>query len=410
MVASRREAAKKAKRYADAKATAEKQKRGFDLSTLKLPEGVKRFAFKDAKKYRLLVYAYEVKHDNPNCDDGLWTWERTYYAHTGLGADGKRSYVCPAKENGEPCAVHDEAQRLRKKGGDAELIKSLEYAKKRQLIPVVDLDDKESGVQVYEGPYNNGLGKLIDAKISGSDDDSPNHGFFHEDHPMKLIVMVEKESFKTGDGEGGSFNKPVNVEMEPIKPEVYAQWLDQVPCLDDCLDVLEYDQMKKILDQTGSGETEEDEEEEEETEETEEEEIEDEDETPAPKGKKKPPEEEEDEDDEPPPKKPSGKNGKKEKTAMDLGMKKGQFVMHDDKECEIVNISKDGTSLTLEDEDGDEIKGVDPNECELVKTKTSSKDEDEDEDEDLEDEDQIEDDPDEDDEPPAKPSRKPGKK
>ena len=389
---SRREKEKKAKRYAQAKATAEKQKRGFDLSTLRLPEGVKRFAFKDAKKYRLLIYAYEVKHGNPNCDDGLWTWERTYYAHSGLGPDGKRSYVCPAKESGEACAVHDEAQRLRKKGGDAELIKSMEYAKKRQLIVVVDLDNKEDGVQVYEGPYNNGLGKLIDQKISGSDDDSPNHNFFHEDKPMKLIVMVEKEGFKTADGDSGSFNKPVNVEMELIKPEVYGQWLDVVPCLDDCLDVLEYDEMKKILDQTGSGE-----EEEEETD-TDDDEIEDtdedEEETPAPKGKKKQPEpeeEEEEEEDDPPPKKASTKtNSKKEKTAFELGLKKGTVVMYKDEECEILKISGDGTSLTLENEDGDEeYKGVAPSEVSPVKVKASSKDEDEDEDEPLSDDDEI---------------------
>lgn len=433
MALNKREKDKKTKRYADAKAIAEKQQTKGELTTLKLPKGVKRFRFTEAKKYRLLVVPYEVKHGNEHCDDGMYTWERTYYAHAGLGPDGRKSYVCPYKEKNEKCAIHEEAQRLRKKGGDADLIKQLEWPKKRQLIAIVDLDDKEAGVQVYEGPYNNGLGELIDNKVDASDEDSPYRCFFHEDRPMKLIVKVVNDSFQ-----GRSFMAPANLEMEAIKPEIVAKYFEDVVCLDDCLDVLDHDELRKILDQTASGDDDEEKEEEsdkdEDTEEEEEsdDEMDDED-TPAPSSRKKKPEPEEDSDDED---EPPAKNGKKEKTAKELGLKKEQIVMYKGVEYEITNISGDGTSLTLEEEDGTVKKGVNPNEVKLVKVKGAETEDDEeeekpkgkakkppveedddeetfsDEDEESEEEEEETDEEsdDEDDPPPKKPAKKPGKK
>jgi hypothetical protein len=50
-----------------------------------------------------------------------------------------------------------------------------------------------------------------------------------------------------------------------------------------------------------------------------------------------------------------------------MGLKTGDLVTYEGKEHEILRISGDGTSLTLEDERGREIKAVAPSECTLIK-------------------------------------------
>lgn len=361
---------KKEMKYASAKQIAEKQQRGFDLTTLDLPSGVSLFQFKEEKVYRLAVVPFKAKKGNPNCDPGYYTWERTYFAHDGVGPDNQK-FTCPYKHNGGRCPIHDHAAKLRRQGGDADLIDALEKPKKRQVIAVVDLDNRDKGVQCYEGPYFNGLGMIIDNKIDGSDEDSPYRGFFTLDGMMKLSVKVKKEGYSTKGGKSGTFMKPVNVEMEPLDPKVVAKVIpDDLPEVDDWVKALPYDDLKKkFLQEDDEG---------------------------GPSGGT------DDEDDD---KLDPDDGGEPE--GLEKWMKPGAFCTWKGKECKILDVKSSG--LVLEDDNEDEHEGVPPSRVKKVELaddedsdddgeedaqekKPSGKkhrdpDEDEEEDEDSEDED-----------------------
>ena len=362
-MATRREKEKKKLRYASSKAIAEKQQRGFDLTSFSLPKGVKLFQFKEEKVYRLVILPFEAKR-NPNCDKGEFTWERTYFAHSGVGPDNKK-YTCSFLEKNEKCPIHDEAARLRRNGGDNDLIYNIEKTGKRQLIAVFDLENKGDGVQIYEGPYYNGFGEVVDNKIDATDDDSDYRNFFHCDSLMKISVKCKKEGFQTKEGKGGSFFKPVNVEMDRLKDGIVTdEILESVPCLDDCVKMLDYADLKKIFLQV-SGDNE--------------------DEDRPQKGNKsitKSDEEEEDESDTEENEEESGddetsdRNGE-DNPARKKGIKVGTFVSYDGDECEVKKISPSGTLLSLETEDGELYSKV-----EITKvTKVSVKDDEEEEEE-----------------------------
>ncbi len=220
---------------------------------------------------------------------------------------------------------------------------------------------------------------------------------------------------------GGKYNAVVRVDFKPRKEDYGDEILEQTICLDDCLVETSTEDFQTLLDQ---GEPEE-----------------------AGPKVKDPDDEEDEEDEEPEAPKAKGKkpstNGENLPRAADLGIKKGSKVTHPEHGiCDVVHVSSDGTSLSLEDSDGERHDVVGPDEVTLMKgkelktkpvvvdpPKSSAKgkkpnpDEDEDDDEDVEfdddeegdsDMDDDEDDSDsfqddDDDEPPPPPKKKPGR-
>lgn len=433
-------------KYADAKQIAEKQQAGFTPVYVKLPKGIKSFSFKKEGIYRLRVFPFPAGKGNPMADEGFYTYERTIFVHQGLGIDGKQKHACAMRVFGNKCAVHDSANELKNSGASAELVKELEKTSKRQLMVVVDLDDlkdKKRGItkddlQVYEGPYHFGLGELIDNKIDASREGSPYRNFYHMKGGQELSVKVGKTAFKSEGKEGkegfsGTFNKPINLEMEPGE-DLDAELLEFVPCLDECVQETPYKKLKDLVtnphdEDEGDDDKEDDEDQKE--------------------GGRKKPSTKDDNDDEPdydgtPPKKPVSMKPSKDddddddepeekedvQTRTKTGLKLGDFVTYKGVEYEIKKISPDGTSLVLEDEDEDIVKAVDAKKVTKVPSKDDepdddddpppvkkpsaskkpSKDDDNDEDDNPLSEDDSDLEPDDDDDDLPAPPKKPGKK
>lgn len=378
---NRKDKEKRQIRYSDAKATAQKQQSGFTPDSITLPKGVHLFSFREDKLYRLDVIPFFTKEGNPMCDAEMLHWERTYWAHGNIGANNGR-YACLRRTFGKKCPICDHAALLQKKGGDPELIKELGNPSKRQLIALINQDDRDKGIQVYEGPYYFGLGQLIDIKIDSSSEDSTHREFFYLDKGSRLTVRAKQEAFQ-----GRSFFKPVNVEMELRRKPLPESILDEVPCLDDLPREVPYDKLNEIFLQAAD---------------VEEEEKEDEDKqsrTTVSMGGKNSSKNGQDDDEEP------DEPEEDEDEAIKLGSK----IMHKTYGlCEVIkDPAKTKGKLTLEDEEGEE-HSVSPDTVKLatkediIKARKKAEEPEEDEDEDKDDQ---EDDEEPDEEPEEKPKK-----
>lgn len=319
------------------------------------------------------------------CDPEMLHWERTYWAHGNIGANNGR-YACLRRTFGKKCPICDHAALLQKKGGDPELIKELGNPSKRQLIALINQDDRDKGIQVYEGPYYFGLGQLIDIKIDSSSEDSTHREFFYLDKGSRLTVRAKQEAFQ-----GRSFFKPVNVEMELRRKPLPESILDEVPCLDDLPREVSYDKLNEIFLQAADVEEDEEKEEEEKPSRT----------TVSMGGRNstKNGQEDDEESDEP------EEDEDEDSEAIKLGSK----VMHKTYGiCEVIkDPAKTKGKLTLEDDEGeqhsvslDSVKLATKDDINKTKKKPEEPEEPEEDEEDDEDDDDEDDDDEEPDEEP----------
>lgn len=410
------------------KAWAESKTGGFEATCIRLPEGVGFWKPTEEKVYKLDVIPYLVGKVNKAADEGYIYPLLTYTVHRGLGLEGKSTYVCNAKtfERDKARCKCYVCHWLAHQGGsaDPELVKNLKK-KDRVLMNVLDVTDsvsKEKGIQILDqpfgGPKNPYFGQILKDKIATLEE---YQDFFDLAAGYTLHCKVVKDSF-----EGSSFMKVVNIEMTPRKYKYPESMVEEALVLDDILIYTSPKEMKAIFhqteddgtgdeedtgrDETGGGDDEQEEEEaprrtqakkagkpappsddDEEPEETEDDDTDTEDEPPARKGKSAPA------------KNDKAKKTVEETTAEDAGIEVGDTVEHPEfGVCQVVKISGDGTSLTLEDADEDLHKAVGPEEVTKVEA-----------DEDQGEEEEPEDEPEEEEEtapPKKKPAPAAGKK
>jgi len=369
----------KERTYTSARERAEKQSSGYTQTYLKVPDGIQLFKPKSGTMM-LDILPYEAGEDNPWAEPGNMHWERTYWAHRGIGANSD-TYVCPRMTRKQKCPICEFRMALVKKGddGDEDLIKDLS-PKQRQLFNVRNLKDPDKGFQLWDISYHL-FGKALDARLRNSDEDDEWDKFFFIEEGTTLRVGFAEKSFG-----GATFYEAETIDFKARKQPYDDEVLEQVQCLDELLIVPSYKELKDAFLEAKKSDEDEDDEDEEETPPkkkkrkapVDEDEDEDEDEeTPPPKKKRKAPvdEDEDDEEDEPPPAKKK------------LGKKSAKDDWDD--------FDEDDKSEDEDDEDEDE----DP-----PKKKKRKPPVDEDE-EDDEEEDEDEEDEDEDENPPAKKKR-----
>lgn len=368
-MASKKDREKQKKRVVSAKKWAEEHEVGGGRSSIHLPEGASFFGFKEAGTKRIDIIPYTVGKGNPDAEEGELFFMRTYFTHRGIGPN-EETFVCLAKTFKKDCPICQHRAKLVKEGGNEDEIKSL-TPKERQLWNVFDHNDSEKGVQVWDQSYHL-FGKHLKNKIDNADEDDGYELFADPEQGMTLKVSAVQE--KAG---AYKFLDCSDIEFKARKEPLDDELLEQAHCLDDLLKETSYDELKKIFLGTEDGDDDDDDkpkkgkkdvkkkskddDDDESSDDDEDSEDSDDDEDDAPKSKK----------------------SEKMKKAKDFGLKVGDLVTYDDDEYEIVRVSGDGTSLTLEDQDGKKKNGIDPADVEKIKTK-------DDEDEDSEDDDEDE--------------------
>ena len=390
MAKTRRE---KRREKVSAKRRVTEHQSGYSSTSLLLPDGVSLYKPKAGNR-RIEILPYVVGDGNPFADPGTQYYERTYYVHRGIGPDNS-SFVCPRKTAGKECFICDHRAKLAKDPkADEEEIKAL-APKERQLWNVYDYAETDKGVQLWDVSHHL-FGKRLDTEIRNADEDDGFEFFADPDDGFTLRVAFEDKSFA-----GNNFVEAASINFKARKGSLDEELLEAAQCLDDLLTLKSYEDLKKVFLQTA-----------------EEEDDEDEDDKPKrkpAKGKVKPEPEEDEEEDE---------DEEDEDPSFDVGDFVG-YGKHG--ECEIVKVSKDGSKLDLEDEDGIVYKGVPVSKVTLAddeedeeeeddeppkkkgkpapakKGKAKPEPEDDEEEEDDEDEeDEEEDEDDEDDEPPKR--------
>lgn len=325
------------RKRASARRRVETHDTGGGSNYIRLPDGWSFLSIKPGK-YRLDFMCYKVtkgKGDdggNPFFETGELAYERTFFVHRGIGPN-QDWYLCAAKTLGQPCPVCEYRAKLaRDPSADEDVIKEL-APKERQLWLPKDLSDPDQNY-VMEFSYHL-FGKQLDAKIRSGDEEDGYDYFADPEDGLTVRVNFEQS-------DRGKWVEATDIEFKPRRDKYDLDTVDEMPDLDAILVATPYDKLKRIFLQTG--------------------------------------EEEKSDDDDRPTKRTSARGAEKSTkaapktaTADDAGLEEGDEVEYDGELCEIVRISKDGTSLILENEDGETIKPVGVDEVKKPKPKKAAK-------------------------------------
>ena len=267
MASSTREKAKSEKRRADARRRDKEHGGDFTPTSYTVPEGMERFRFKEAKKYRLDVVPYLVGKGefkgmaqwpkvspnkggpNPWADTGKEYYERTYYTHTNIGPNPRAHYCCPQANFGKRCPVCEYREKVfAERGKDHS--KPFQI-KERQLWLLIDRDAKDKGVQIFESNVPMGLGEEVDTFRKGCEDDDVRLDFWTLEEGMTMEVLIKEESFQ-----GRKTWKPKRVDFVSRKNPPVVE--GEMPKLDDLLIEKSYEELADLLNATGAGKKDED--------------------------------------------------------------------------------------------------------------------------------------------------------
>ena len=381
-----REAKAERRKYTSARARAEKQGQGFVAPYLRVPDGATMFKAKEGTML-LDILPYVAGDNNPFAEKGVIHWERTYFAHRGIGANSD-AHLCLRMPTESPphgtgkgrCPVCEHRSKLLRSGDeDEEAIKDLS-PKQRQLFNVIDRKAPEKGVQLWDVSYFL-FGKMLDARIRNSDEDDQWGQFFFPEGGFTLKVTFVEKTFS-----GRTYLEAETIDFRKRREDYDEdEILAQTHNLDDCIVALSYDELKaKFL-------------------ETEDDEAPPPKKTPA-KSKKSPPpddedDEDEDEDEAPPPAKSKKTHAKSKKSPPPDDEDDDSDDSDDDEdEDDEAPPPKKGKGKKAPPPDDDEDDEDD------------SDDSDEDDDEDDSDDSDDDEDEDEDEDPPPAKSKKGGKK
>jgi hypothetical protein len=295
---------------------------------------------------KLEIVPYVVGDGNPYARKGELYYERTFFVHKRIGPNNE-TYVCPAKTAKRPCPICEYRAALAKDGGDEKQIKALK-PKEQQLwlLHVLGKDSDDKKVQLFVSSFYT-FGRLLDKKRHDADDDETHITDF--DDPDAGAVL--KCSWSEEDAGGYTFLDCYSIDFKPRPNGIDKELLDHGICLDSVVKILPYEELKRLHE--GGDEDDGD----------------DDGDDPVPKAKPKakaPPPEDDDDELEPKPKpkkfgnvEPPDDPPDDAPTAKDAGLEEGMMVRHRKAGvCEIIRISKDGTSLILQDGNEEIHKGV----------------------------------------------------
>lgn len=328
---------RKERRKSTARRRAEGHATGFSTTLLKLPEGLSFFEAKKGIK-TVDIIPFIVGKGNPWADEGELHYERTFWMYRNIGIEEK-NYVCSSKTFKKKDFIREWIQKESKNPNvDTKLLKAL-APKERQLFLVYDNDEKEKGLQLWEYSYHN-FGSLLDERTKTSSEQLGWDLFYFPDDDgmtLRLTIGEAKANF-------GSYDKVLAIDFmqrtEPLPKEI----VNHGYCLDDLLVEIPYEELKSIFLMGDSPEPE--------------------------KSGTEPDEGPED-------KEPEEDEKKSDPVAADFGLAVQDDVMYKGEKHTIYNISGDGTSLTLMDENDDPVKAISPDKVTKIeeKAKESQKDE-----------------------------------
>jgi hypothetical protein len=366
---------------------------------LNLPKGLELFQpNKKTKKAHLAIIPFVV-NDPKNMDEvevGEKWYRRGYFTHSNIGIQ-QEGLAC-RKTIGKKCPICDQYHALKSnEDADEDDVKALK-PKLRYMYLVLDLDDTDKGLQLWDVSNYLFQTTLDDCLKTASEDDPEVWNFAEIKSGRNLKIKFRAKSFN-----GNEFLETVDVIFEEREEPIPKSILSSVPDMESILVVLTEEKMlaklnaseddedetpksKKVAkdedDDTPpkkSGKKDVDDEDEDEDEKptkkskkvVEDEDDSDEDDIP----KKKPVKKSDDEDDEAPPKK-TGKKPVDEDDDEDLPPKKKKVVKDEDDDSDEEEKPSKKTKKVVEDADDEEDDAKPPKKPLKLAKKTDDEDED----------------------------------
>jgi len=242
-----REAAKRARERAV------RRQSGYRQTAYTVPEGARLFRPREGGVKRIDVIPFVAGKGNPYAEEGAITFERTFWVHRNVGPD-QAQYVCPAKSAGKRCPICEYRRKLMDDpAADEQMIKDLK-PQERQLFNVIDVDEPDKGIQIWDVSYWC-FGKQLDGEIKTQAEDPEAEEdysmFFSLTDGYTLRVAIEEAS-------AGSFSyfKTATIQFRKRRKPYPEDLLDEAHCLDDLIIVLPYEKLKAIFLQLPEAETE----------------------------------------------------------------------------------------------------------------------------------------------------------
>ena len=219
----------------------------YTSTSLKLPKDAKLFQIKSDKPLKLDILPYEVGKGNPFADQGAFHYERTFWVHRGVGPDNA-SYVCPRETSRgkNPCPICEHLQKLREDPeANEELITGLK-AKRRQLFNVIDVNNPDNGVMIWDISWHL-FGQLLLENLEDEEFTAERKNWCEFEGGQTLRLGLKEKTFNKQ-----KFYEVSRIDfVDRIRDYNPDKMLDKVHCLDDVVKVLPYDELKKVFMQTG---------------------------------------------------------------------------------------------------------------------------------------------------------------
>ena len=222
-----------------ARKKAESQSQPFERTAFRVPDGMEVFKLKEQGRKRIEILPVLATERNRHGVAGSYTFEATYYANR-LGADNQ-AYVSPSTFK-QRCPVLDEYARLKNDpNADEDVVKSLRK-KERQLFYVIDHDEPEKGVQLWDMSYWL-FGKQLDETIKMSDEEDDFDQFFDpSENGLTVKLGVVEDQFA-----GNKFFKVATIAFAKRKDEIDEELWEDLEPLENLLKVLSYNELKAIM-------------------------------------------------------------------------------------------------------------------------------------------------------------------
>lgn len=240
MGSDRQSARRDERRRVSARDRANNADSGF-ARTFTIPEGFE--LFKESKgRLEFDIIPYIAGKGNPQADEGMEYFERTFYIHRDIGP-AKDSYICPAKTAGKPCPICEQvAKWSRKSGISKEEQKELRQmaAKQRQLF-IIRIPGEKTWY-LWSLSYHN-FGKQLDARIKAFDE-KDGYDYFYD---LQEGFTVRASFVEASMGEGNPFPQASVIDFIPRAKQYKPELIDRMPCLDDLLIIEPYEKLRDLF-------------------------------------------------------------------------------------------------------------------------------------------------------------------
>lgn len=218
-------------------------------SWMDLPEGVREWHPETAGVQRIDVVPYEVTSDHhpDRVEKGCLWYKYPFAIHYGVGVENT-SVVCPTSV-GRPCPICEERNRLAKNWAENEEVCRSLRAQKWVAYNIVDPDDPD---RVALFAFSRGkFAAFLETELTEGDED--NLAFYDvTEDGRTLKVRFSKDTY-----DGKAFIKATRLDFIQRDAMDEDEILGRVVCLDEVLQVWDYDKLKAdFLQSEGSSEDE----------------------------------------------------------------------------------------------------------------------------------------------------------